>query len=92
MCQAQAIPTAGNAAGNTVDLFDVTGEDAPPPPLPAGFKAKGIVALVFSSVSAFAGMAVITWYGLVPITNQGIKEGVWLRGMGMSVRMGVRRR
>jgi len=80
VCQAQAIPTAGNAAGNTVDLFNLAGEDAPPPPLPAGFTARGIVALVFSCVSAFLGMAVITWYGLVPITNQeiigrGVVEG-----------------
>lgn len=76
VCQAQAIPTAGNAAGNTVDLFDLTGEDAPPPPLPAGFTSKGIVALVFSCLSAFAGIAVITWYGMVPITNQGTENGV----------------
>jgi iron transport multicopper oxidase len=82
VCQAQAIPTAGNAAGNTVDLFDLAGENAPPPPLPAGFTAKGIVALVFSCVSAFLGMAVITWYGLVPITNQRINEGGVVEGNG----------
>lgn len=60
-CAAQSIPTAGNAAGNTVDVFDLTGENLPPSPLPDGFTARGIVALVFSVVSAFLGLAVISW-------------------------------
>lgn len=59
-----ATPTLGNAAGNTVDLLDLKGEPAPPSPLPAGFEAKGIVALVFSCVAAFLGLAVISWYGM----------------------------
>jgi iron transport multicopper oxidase len=69
-CQAQGIATKGNAAGNTVDLFDLTGENVSPPPLPAGFTAKGIVALVFSCLSAVLGVAVISWYGMLPITSQ----------------------
>lgn len=69
-CQVQSIPTAGNAAANTVDLYDLTRENTSPPPLPAGFTARGIVALVFSCISAFAGMAVIVWYGMMPITGQ----------------------
>lgn len=60
-CTAQNIPIAGNAAGNTVDLEDLMGEPEPPGPIPAGFTAKGIVALVFSVVAAFLGMAVISW-------------------------------
>ena len=60
-CKAQNIPTIGNAAGKTKDLFDLTGEPAPPGRLPDGFTAKGIVALVFSILSAFLGMGVISW-------------------------------
>lgn len=60
-------PTAGNAAGNTVDLFDLSGEPAPAAPLPAGFTAKGVVALVFSCIAAFLGMAVVAWYGIAPL-------------------------
>ncbi|CAN8103463.1 unnamed protein product [Discula destructiva] len=60
-----AIPTAGNAAGNTANLLDLSGEPAPPAPLPAGFTARGIVALVFSCVAGFIGVAVVAWYGLV---------------------------
>ena len=57
-----------------MDLFDLDGENVSPPPLPAGFTAKGIVALVFSCLSAFLGIAVISWYGMLPITGQGANE------------------
>lgn len=60
-CRDSATPAEGNAAGNTVDFLDFSGENRSPPPLPSGFTPRGIVALVFSCVSAFAGMAVITW-------------------------------
>jgi iron transport multicopper oxidase len=61
VCHASRTPTKGNAAGNTVDFLDLTGENKSPAPLPAGFTARGIVALVFSCVSAFLGIAVIAW-------------------------------
>jgi iron transport multicopper oxidase len=35
-CKGENIPTTGNAAGNTVNLLDLTNEPAPPAPLPAG--------------------------------------------------------
>jgi iron transport multicopper oxidase len=60
-CKAANVPTAGNAAGNTVNVLDLTGANEPPKPLPAGFTARGIVALVFSCISALAGLAVIAW-------------------------------
>lgn len=58
------IPTAGNAAANTVELLDLTGQPSPPAPLPTGFTARGIVALVFSCIAGFLGLAAITWYGM----------------------------
>ncbi len=61
VCEELGLPTEGNAAGNTVDLLDLTGANKPPAPLPAGFTPKGIVALVFSILSAFIGIAVIAW-------------------------------
>lgn len=63
VCHQQGIATTGNAAGNSKDLFDLKGVNVSPKPLPSGFEAKGIVALVFSCVAAFVGMAVISWYG-----------------------------
>jgi hypothetical protein len=66
-CSAQGIATTGNAAGNTKDVFDLTGANVAPKPLPAGFTARGIVALVFSVIAAFLGMAVISWYGYQPL-------------------------
>lgn len=59
------MPTAGNAAGRTADLLDLSGEPAPPPPLPAGFTPRGIVALAFSCLAGVLGVAVVAWYGLV---------------------------
>jgi iron transport multicopper oxidase len=56
--------TQGNAAGNTIDLLDLKGENLPPKPLPSGFTARGIVALVFSCVAGIVGVGVIAWYGL----------------------------
>jgi iron transport multicopper oxidase len=55
------VPYQGNAAGNTADVFDLSGENLSVPPLPEGFTARGIVALVFSCVAAFMGMAVLAW-------------------------------
>ncbi|KAK0626772.1 multicopper like protein, partial [Immersiella caudata] len=62
-CRAGGVPTMGNAAGNTVDLLDLNGQNTPPGPLPAGFTTKGIVALVFSCIIGIVGVAVVAWYG-----------------------------
>lgn len=35
-CAAVGAPTTGNAAGNTVNLLDLSGQNSPPAPLPAG--------------------------------------------------------
>ena len=61
VCALQGVPVRGNAAGNADNWFDLTGENAAPPPLPDGFTARGIVALVFSCLSALIGVAVIAW-------------------------------
>ncbi|ORX94999.1 iron transport multicopper oxidase FET3 precursor [Clohesyomyces aquaticus] len=70
VCKDSNTPTAGNAAGNTKDLFNLAGERKAPSAIPAGFTAKGIVALVFSTLAAFVGMAVIGWYGMAPIKSK----------------------
>lgn len=61
VCAAAGVPIAGNAAGNTVDALDLKGENLQLDWLPAGFTPRGIVALVFSVLSAFLGMAAIAW-------------------------------
>lgn len=67
MCRAASVPTQGNAAGNTQNLEDLSGENRSPGRLPDGFTARGIAALVMSVVSAFLGIGVIGWYGMKPI-------------------------
>lgn len=61
VCRAGGSPVEGNAAGNKIDLFNLDGQNKSVAPLPSGFTAKGIVALVFSCISAFIGMGVIAW-------------------------------
>ncbi|KAK4453704.1 Cupredoxin [Podospora aff. communis PSN243] len=62
-CRTGGIPTAGNAAGNAANLLDLSGQKAPPGPLPIGFTTRGIFALVFSCISGVLGVAVVAWYG-----------------------------
>ncbi|MCJ1277136.1 hypothetical protein MMC21_004946 [Puttea exsequens] len=75
VCANQSIPVSGNAAGNTVDLLDLSGANKSPGEIPAGFTARGVVALVFSCVSAFLGLAVIGWYGGSEIGARAPKKG-----------------
>ncbi|TAQ83091.1 hypothetical protein B7494_g8585 [Chlorociboria aeruginascens] len=63
-CQVGNVPYTGNAAANTLDFLDLNGATTAPKPLPAGFTARGIVALTFSCVAALLGLATITWYGM----------------------------
>lgn len=37
VCRDTKTPTAGNAAGNTMDLLNLEGANVPPAPLPEGF-------------------------------------------------------
>ncbi|OAQ73054.2 iron transport multicopper oxidase FET3 precursor [Pochonia chlamydosporia 170] len=62
-CKSSNILPEGNAAGNTVDFLDLTGENKAPAPLPAGFTTRGIVALVFSCITGILGICVVAWYG-----------------------------
>ncbi len=56
--------TQGNAAGRTTDLLNLEGAHVSPAPLPEGFTARGIVALVFSILAALLGLAAVAWYGV----------------------------
>lgn len=61
LCTADGVATTGNAAGNTQDWTDLTGEPRMLHWLPSGFTARGIVALVFSCVAGILGISVIAW-------------------------------
>ncbi|KAL7822574.1 Cupredoxin [Trichoderma gracile] len=64
VCEAGSVPTKGNAAGNTADFLDLTGENKAPGTIPGGFTPRGIVALVFSCITGVLGVVVVAWYGL----------------------------
>ncbi|KAF9155690.1 hypothetical protein BG015_008921 [Linnemannia schmuckeri] len=59
-CKALGIPYRGNAAGN--EGLNLDGANLGPDPLPGTFTAKGIVALVFTIISALLGLATVIWY------------------------------
>lgn len=61
ICAADGTATTGNAAGNTEDYLDLTGQNRQVAWLPSGFTAKGYVALVFSCIAGVLGVAVIAW-------------------------------
>ena len=64
VCKAAGVAYEGNAAANTEDYLDLTGQNMPPNFLPAGFTARGIIALVFSCIAAVMGMGFISAYGV----------------------------
>lgn len=74
VCNAGGAPFSGNAANNTANYLDLTGQNVQVAPLPAGFTARGIVALVFSCISGVLGCVVIAIYGMADVPN--IEESV----------------
>ncbi|KAK2008550.1 multicopper oxidase [Colletotrichum eremochloae] len=75
VCAAAKVPIAGNAAGNTKDFLDLSGQNTPPARLPDGFTARGIVALVFSCVTGILGILVVGWYGLAKTEDGPTRSG-----------------
>lgn len=68
-CRSAGRPISGNAAGNSENVFDLTGQPKPPRPLPDGFTPKGYVALVCSSIAAILGLASLYWYLPHPVAS-----------------------
>ncbi|ODV84388.1 hypothetical protein CANARDRAFT_29246 [[Candida] arabinofermentans NRRL YB-2248] len=69
VCDNTGVATTGNAAGNTVDYLDLSGQNRQQKNLPAGFTARGIVALVFSCIAAVCGIITIGIYGMADIPD-----------------------
>jgi iron transport multicopper oxidase len=63
-CRASGVPSEGNAAGNVEDYLDLSGQNRQPGWIPDGFTPRGIVAMVFTVLSALLGMGAIVLYGL----------------------------
>lgn len=69
VCKNVGVNITGNAAGNTVNFLDLTGANVQHKALPAGFTARGIVALVFSCIAGILGIAAIAFYGMADVKN-----------------------
>jgi iron transport multicopper oxidase len=68
-CEALNINVKANAAGNTANFLDLTGQNVQQKDIPDGFTTKGIVAMVFSCIAALLGLISIAIYGLIDIKN-----------------------
>ncbi|CEP21266.1 unnamed protein product [Cyberlindnera jadinii] len=68
-CEANGINVKSNAAGNTENFLDLTGQNVQHGDIPDGFTGKGIVAMVFSCIAAILGLITIAVYGLMDIKN-----------------------
>ncbi|WEJ97172.1 ferroxidase fet3 [Yamadazyma tenuis] len=82
VCDKVGVSWKGNAADNDKDFTDLTNQNVQVKPLPAGFTARGIVALVFSCISAFLGLVAIAIYGVADIKN--IEQKV-VEDMGLDI-------
>lgn len=84
VCQRANVLTSGNAAGNTDDLFDLTGEKLQKPYVPKGFTAKGIVAMVFSCIAGTLGLITISIYGILDVDKEPKLDDISITGSNSS--------
>ncbi|KAL2443877.1 Iron transport multicopper oxidase fetC [Exophiala dermatitidis] len=74
-CKAGGVKYQGNAAANTEDFLDLSGEPKQSPWIPYGsFTTKGIVAMAFSILSALVGIAAIAVYGMTEMKDLSDKQ------------------
>ncbi|KAL3232773.1 Iron transport multicopper oxidase FET3 [Nakaseomyces bracarensis] len=73
VCGNGNIQTAGNAAGNTDDLFNLKGQNIQQKAIPSGFTGKGIVAMTFSCLAGILGVLMISIYGFSEISEPELK-------------------
>ncbi|EGW30288.1 uncharacterized protein SPAPADRAFT_63134 [Spathaspora passalidarum NRRL Y-27907] len=74
ICEKAGVPWEGNAAGNNTDFLVLTGENVQHAPLPAGFTARGIVALVFSCIAGILGVTCIAIYGMSDVNEEKVAQ------------------
>jgi iron transport multicopper oxidase len=83
VCAAAGVAGEGNAAGNTEDWMDLSGQNVQPGWIPYGsFTRKGIVAMAFSVVSAIVGIVSLSVYGMSGSTYVKKKKGVVSNSQG----------
>ncbi|SSD62004.1 uncharacterized protein SCODWIG_03765 [Saccharomycodes ludwigii] len=70
VCKNVGVPYVGNAAGNSENFLDLTGQNVQQQTIPTGFTKKGIIAMTFTCFSGVLGMVFLSIYGLM-----GIKSG-----------------
>ncbi|SSD62075.1 uncharacterized protein SCODWIG_03837 [Saccharomycodes ludwigii] len=69
VCKNIGVPYVGNAAGNSENFLDLTGQNVQQQTIPTGFTKKGIIAMTFTCFSGFLGMVSLATYGLAGIST-----------------------
>lgn len=68
LCKLAGMGWEGNAAGNTKDFLDLTGENLQPQPLPEGFTLKGYIGLFACTIVALWGLYNIYEFGMKDVS------------------------
>lgn len=66
-CKAAGVPYSGNAAANSKDFLNLSGQNVQAGWIPDGFTSRGIVAMVFSCLAAALGVSSLVVYGLADL-------------------------
>ncbi|CCK73114.1 ferroxidase FET3 KNAG_0M02610 [Huiozyma naganishii CBS 8797] len=69
VCANSSTLIKGNAAGNTDNFLDLTGEHVQLDSIPTGFTKKGIIAMTFSCFAGTLGLVTIAIYGLLDVKS-----------------------
>lgn len=69
VCKSCSVSTEGNAAANTEDLTDLTGQNVQHGTIPSGFTKKGIIAMTFSCFAGILGIITIAIYGMMDMED-----------------------
>lgn len=74
VCAAASIPTVGNAAANSKDYTDLSGQNKQPGTIPNGFTPRGEAAMAFSCLSAILGVISLVVYGMADLKHRPVAD------------------
>lgn len=69
ICKVAGVPTIGNAAGNSKDWLDLSGENQQADALPNGFTLKGYISMAACILAALFGLYEVTIFGLEDVRH-----------------------
>lgn len=86
VCNNVGVSSTGNAAGNSDDFLDLTGQNVQQKTIPSGFTAKGIIAMTFSCLAGILGLITLAVYGLMDVNEP---ESEYVKDLGLDLKQVV---